>query len=88
MRFCRNSPNDGKDETKDTEMSDAQVPTQQPLDEAALLEERRKRREAIKAKYKGQATPLLVSALHLKTPTSATPTPGPLVTDTPLTPGM
>lgn len=35
------------------------------MDEAALIEERRKRREAIKAKYKGSATPLLVQALHL-----------------------
>ncbi|ETI26067.1 hypothetical protein G647_02844 [Cladophialophora carrionii CBS 160.54] len=37
----------------------------QPLDEAALIEERRKRREAIKNKYRGQAPPLLVQALHL-----------------------
>ncbi|KIW65436.1 hypothetical protein PV04_07697 [Phialophora macrospora] len=36
-----------------------------PLDEAALIEERRKRREAIKNKYRGQARPLLVQALHL-----------------------
>ena len=35
------------------------------LDEVALIEERRKRREAIKAKHKGQATPLLVQALAL-----------------------
>ncbi|KAI9704332.1 MAG: U4/U6 small nuclear ribonucleoprotein prp4 [Candelina mexicana] len=35
------------------------------VDEATLIEERRKRREAIKAKYKGQATPLLVQALQL-----------------------
>ena len=31
----------------------------EPFDEAKLLEERRKRREAIKAKYRGQSTPLL-----------------------------
>lgn len=37
----------------------------QPLDEAAQLEERRKRREAIRAKYKDQAPPLRVQALHL-----------------------
>lgn len=37
----------------------------QPLDEAALIEERRKKREAIKAKYRGAATPLLVQALQL-----------------------
>ena len=35
----------------------------QPVDEAVLIEERRKRREAIKAKHRGQATPLLVQAL-------------------------
>ena len=35
----------------------------QPLDEAALIEERRKRREAIKARHRGQATPLLAQAL-------------------------
>ena len=35
----------------------------QPLDEAALIEERRKRREAIKARHRGQATPLLAHAL-------------------------
>lgn len=32
----------------------------QPLDEATLIEERRKRREAIKAKHRGQTTPMLV----------------------------
>lgn len=35
------------------------------VDETALIEERRKRREALKAKYRGQETPLLVQALHL-----------------------
>jgi serine/threonine-protein kinase PRP4 len=38
----------------------------EPLDEAALIEQRRKRREAIKAKYKGAATPMLVQALQLE----------------------
>lgn len=37
----------------------------QPVDEAALIEERRKRREAIKAKHRGQTTPMLVQALAL-----------------------
>jgi hypothetical protein len=37
------------------------------VDEAALIEERRKRREALKAKYRSQETPLLVQALHLGT---------------------
>lgn len=35
------------------------------MDEATLIGERRKRREAIKAKYRGSATPLLVQALQL-----------------------
>ena len=39
----------------------------QPADEATLIEERRKRREAIKARHRGQATPLLVQALALHT---------------------
>ncbi|KIY03432.1 uncharacterized protein Z520_00123 [Fonsecaea multimorphosa CBS 102226] len=46
------------------------------IDEAALIEERRKRREAIKNKYRGQAPPLLVQALHLgaeSTPASPAP---------------
>ena len=42
-----------------------QPPTTKPLDEAALIEERRKKREAIKAKHRGQATPMLVQALAL-----------------------
>ena len=39
----------------------------QPTDEASVIEERRKRREAIKARYRGQATPLLVQTLALDT---------------------
>ena len=38
-----------------------------PADEATLIEERRKRREAIKARHRGQATPMLVQALALDT---------------------
>lgn len=50
--------------------------TEPPKDEAALIEERRKRREALKAKLKGQSTPsLLVQALHINTPTGSS-TPG------------
>jgi serine/threonine-protein kinase PRP4 len=41
------------------------VAEEEPLDEAALIEQRRKRREAIKAKYRGAATPLLVQALQI-----------------------
>ncbi|KAF7164091.1 hypothetical protein CNMCM5623_008810 [Aspergillus felis] len=45
------------------------------LDEAARLEARRRRREAIKAKYRGQATPLRLQA-HIGADTdSSTPTP-------------
>jgi serine/threonine-protein kinase PRP4 len=43
----------------------------QTMDDAALIEERRKRREAIKAKYKEQATPLLVQALAINSSTAA-----------------
>lgn len=39
---------------------------EEPIDEAKLIEERRKKREAIKAKYRGQATPLLATALGVK----------------------
>ncbi|KMP07825.1 serine/threonine-protein kinase ppk5 [Coccidioides immitis RMSCC 2394] len=44
----------------------------EPVDEAALIEQRRRRREAIKAKYRGQATPLLVQALQIGTETGST----------------
>jgi serine/threonine-protein kinase PRP4 len=40
-------------------------PESEVLDEEALIEQRRKRREAIKAKYRGSAPPLLVQALQL-----------------------
>ena len=46
----------------------------QPADEATLIEERRKRREAIKARYRGQATPLPAQALFVDN-TSAPSTP-------------
>ncbi|PQE17056.1 CMGC DYRK PRP4 kinase protein [Rutstroemia sp. NJR-2017a BBW] len=44
---------------------DSNETQEEPVDEATLIEQRRKRREAIKAKYRGSATPLLVQALHL-----------------------
>lgn len=47
-------------------------PDAQPVDEATMIEERRKKREAIKAKHRGQATPLLVQALALNS--ASTPT--------------
>ena len=42
------------------------------VDEAALIEERRKRREAIKAKHRGQATPTLVESLALENDSAPT----------------
>ena len=48
----------------------------QSIDEATLIEERRKRRAAIKAKHRGQATPLLVQTLDLNASSiPATPKP-------------
>jgi serine/threonine-protein kinase PRP4 len=50
----------------DTPTESANEPEErEELDESALIEQRRKRREAIKAKYKGATTPLLVQALQL-----------------------
>ena len=45
----------------------------EPVDEAALIEQRRKRREAIKAKYRDQAAPLppQVVKLGLETDSAA-----------------
>lgn len=56
--------------SRETEAHASGVTTTAPnvIDEAAAIEERRKRREAIKAKYKGQAAPLLVQALHTANP--------------------
>lgn len=57
-----------------------EIEIEEPVDEASLIEERRKKREAIKAKYRGQATPLLVSALGLdstpNSPAEGSATPG------------
>ena len=39
-------------------------PQSEPADEAAALEARRKRREAIRAKYRSQATPLHLKAVE------------------------
>jgi serine/threonine-protein kinase PRP4 len=48
-----------------TQSAVVEEPEPEPLDEDALIEQRRKRREAIKAKYRGSAPPLLVQALQL-----------------------
>lgn len=72
-----------QDSASDT-LANVQVKQPEPeeatkvLDEAALIEERRKRREAIKNKYRRQATPLLVQALHVNSegvspPAASTP---------------
>jgi hypothetical protein len=45
----------------------------EPVDEAKLIEERRKKREAIKAKYRGPGTPLLASALGIKETPAGSP---------------
>ena len=51
----------------DTPMSEPEEESQppEPMDEAAALEARRKRREAIKAKYRSQATPMHLKALQV-----------------------
>ncbi|EON64807.1 CMGC/DYRK/PRP4 protein kinase [Coniosporium apollinis CBS 100218] len=57
-----------KTETEtETRHDSADEPFTEPtlIDEASLIEQRRRKREAIKAKYMGQATPLLVQALQL-----------------------
>lgn len=41
-------------------------PPVEPVDESKLIEDRRKRREAIKAKYKGHTSPPLGQALQLR----------------------
>ncbi|KAL8654388.1 MAG: hypothetical protein Q9226_003454 [Calogaya cf. arnoldii] len=65
--FSANRSHDGDGDIA----TDQQQPTQPILDEAALIEERRKRREAILAKHRGQATPLLVQALALDSQSAA-----------------
>ncbi|KAJ5804606.1 uncharacterized protein N7518_000909 [Penicillium psychrosexuale] len=47
----------------------------EPIDEAAALEARRKRREAIRAKHRSQATPLHLKALNVEVETDSS-TPG------------
>ncbi|KAJ1715945.1 kinase-like domain-containing protein [Aspergillus flavus] len=54
----------------------------EPIDEATQLEARRKRREAIRAKYRGQATPLRLQALHIAGDgASSTPNSEPVATN-------
>jgi serine/threonine-protein kinase PRP4 len=69
QRYITSLPQVEKAENSSNEQEDTEANTNAiaapELDEAARIEERRKRREAIKNKYRGQATPLLVQALHL-----------------------
>lgn len=55
----------GAGHTDAARSSGNQKETEIPMDQNALIEARRKRREAIKNQYRGQAPPLLVQALHL-----------------------
>ena len=48
----------------DTHMNDAEPESTPQLTEDELIEQRRRKREAIKAKYRSQQTPLLVQALE------------------------
>jgi len=59
------STNEISSATQNQTIAEGSEAEQAPLkDESTSIEERRKRREAIKAKYKSQATPLLVQALQ------------------------
>ncbi|KAJ5390664.1 Serine/threonine-protein kinase prp4 [Penicillium cataractarum] len=62
----------------DTPMSEPAEESQpsEPMDEAAALEARRKRREAIKAKYRSQATPMHLKALQVPDGETDSSTPG------------
>ena len=63
-----------KDRTREVNRNEPQAV--KPLDEAAMMEERRKRREAIKNKYRTQVPSLLVQALqHGADSTPASPAP-------------
>ncbi|GCB25098.1 serine/threonine-protein kinase prp4 [Aspergillus awamori] len=53
------------DSVNGTSDTHEEQPPAEPVDEAAQLEARRKRREAIRAKYRGQATPMRLQALHI-----------------------
>ncbi|KAF8243825.1 kinase-like protein [Wilcoxina mikolae CBS 423.85] len=61
---------DGRDAKKSNEPV---VEIGEPVDEAKLIEERRKKREAIKAKYRGPGTPLLATALGVKETPAGSP---------------
>jgi serine/threonine-protein kinase PRP4 len=62
---------DNGDSNAKSSRAPEQEPTEpiniEPIDEATQIEERRKRREALKAKLNSQPTPLLAQALHAST---------------------
>ena len=62
--FANNGSQEATQTQAGTVVTNEPVVESAPIDEAALIEERRRKREAIKAKYKGQAAPLLVQALQ------------------------
>ncbi|KAH8423833.1 putative serine/threonine protein kinase (Prp4) [Aspergillus melleus] len=62
-------------EKEESQPADPVEPVEE-VDEAAQIQARRKRREAIRAKYRGQATPLRLQALHIDSDReSSAPTP-------------
>ncbi|TPR09923.1 Amino acid permease family protein [Aspergillus niger] len=64
------------DSVNGTSDTHEEQPPAEPVDEAAQLEARRKRREAIRAKYRGQATPMRLQALHIGESSRDSSTPG------------
>ena len=76
-----------RDDDPHPSIDDTAGATQPVLDEAAQIEERRKRREALKNKYRGQATPLRIQALHLDADTRSPASGANTSQDDPGTPG-
>lgn len=68
----------------ETPVSDAveEPEISEPIDEAAAMEARRKRREAIRAKYRSQATPMHLKAVHAGEVETDSSTPTTSVQDT------
>ncbi|KAJ5155463.1 hypothetical protein N7492_008266 [Penicillium capsulatum] len=63
-------------DTPVTAESVEEAPVSEPVDEAAALEARRQRREAIRAKYRSQATPLHLKAVQAGGADTDSSTPG------------
>lgn len=75
------SSRDFPNSSSSTAAAEPMVIESKPVDEAFLIEERRRRREAIKNKYRGQAPSLLVQALHVGADsTPGSPAPGSFTT--------